>query len=88
MRLDKYLKNSRIIKRRTLAKELLDLNRVKINGKTAKPSTNVNVDDILEIELKDKLLTVKVKEIKENVTVAQALDLFEVIKEEKIIREL
>jgi len=88
MRLDKYLKNSRIIKRRTLAKDLLDLGRVKINGKIAKPSTDVRCNDILEIELKDKLLEIEVLEVKENVRAEEALDLFKVIKETKIIREI
>ena len=86
MRLDKYLKVSRIIKRRTLSKELLDLGRVSINGKIAKPSSNVKVDDLLVIELKDKLLTIKVTKVEENTN--NLVDSFNIIKEEKIIRTL
>ena len=49
MRLDKYLKVSRLIKRRTVAKEMVDAGRVKINDKVAKPGTEVKVGDVLEI---------------------------------------
>lgn len=54
MRLDKYLKVSRIIKRRTVAKEACEGGRVSINGKVAKPSTDVKVDDIIEIQFAKK----------------------------------
>ena len=55
MRLDKYLKVSRIIKRRSVAKEAGDGGRVTINGKPAKPSTEVKVGDVLEVRFGDKL---------------------------------
>ena len=54
MRLDKFLKVSRIIKRRTLSKEISQSERVKVNGKVAKPSTKLNVGDLIEIEIKRK----------------------------------
>ena len=64
MRLDKYLKVSRIIKRRTVAKEVADKGRIKVNGILAKSSTDLKTDDIVEIRFGNKLLTVKVLEMK------------------------
>ena len=64
MRLDKFLKVSRIIKRRTLSKEISDSSRVKVNDKIAKPSTKLKVGDIIEIEFGRSILTVKVKELR------------------------
>ncbi len=63
MRLDKFLKNSRLIKRRTVAKEACEKGLVKINDKIAKPSDNVNVDDILTLKLGEREVSVKVKDI-------------------------
>jgi len=62
MRLDKYLKVSRIIKRRTVAKEVADKGRIKVNGILAKSSTDLKVDDQVEIRFGNKLLLVKVLE--------------------------
>ena len=64
MRLDKFLKVSRIIKRRTLSKEISESSRVKVNGKVAKPSTKLKVGDEIEIEFGRSRLTVKVKELR------------------------
>ena len=66
MRLDKYLKVSRIIKRRTVAKEVADKGRIKVNGILAKSSTDLKVDDLVEIRFGNKLLTVKVLEMKDS----------------------
>lgn len=63
MRLDKFLKNSRLVKRRTVAKEACEKGLVKINDKIAKPSDNVNVDDILTLKLGEREVSVKVKDI-------------------------
>ena len=60
MRLDLVLKQSRIIKRRTIAKELCDAGRISVNGKVAKPSFEVKDGDILSLKLGDKLLKVKI----------------------------
>lgn len=60
MRLDKFLKSSRIIKRRTIAKDIIDLGFVKINGKISKPSSQINVGDIVELTLGDKIITIKI----------------------------
>ncbi|MBS6610239.1 MULTISPECIES: RNA-binding S4 domain-containing protein [Peptoniphilus] len=63
MRLDKFLKNSRLIKRRTVAKEACEKGLVKINEKVAKPSEDVNIDDIISLKLGDKEIKVRVKDI-------------------------
>ena len=60
MRLDKYLKVSRLIKRRTVANEACDSGRVSINGKTAKASVDVKVGDVIEIHFGDKTVKVMV----------------------------
>lgn len=84
MRLDKYLKVSRLIKRRTLAKEVSGQGRVKINGQTAKAGTNVNVDDELELKLGNRIIVVKVTGLSEHANKENAKTMFEVVKEEKI----
>ncbi|MCL2189061.1 MAG: RNA-binding S4 domain-containing protein [Defluviitaleaceae bacterium] len=65
MRLDKYLKVSRIIKRRTVANEACDAGRVQINGKLAKASVEVKVGDKIEIRFGDKVTKLEVTAIKE-----------------------
>ena len=60
MRLDKYLKVSRLIKRRTVANEACDAGRVQINGKTAKASVDVKVGDVIEIQFGTKNVKVEV----------------------------
>jgi len=65
MRLDKYLKVSHIIKRRTQAKDVALKERILINNKPAKPSSDVNINDIIEITYAFKVLTVKVLSINE-----------------------
>ena len=60
MRLDKYLKVSRLIKRRTVAKEACDGGRVLVNDKVARASTNVNVEDIIEINFGNRSVKVQV----------------------------
>ena len=63
MRLDKYLKVSRIIKRRPVAKEVADKGRIKVNGVLAKSSTDLKVNDQIEVRFGNKVLTVKVLEM-------------------------
>ena len=60
MRLDLVLKQSRLIKRRTIAKELCDSGKVSINGKVSKPSSEVNEGDVLELKLGNKIVKVKI----------------------------
>ena len=88
MRLDKFLKVSRIIKRRTLSKEISESSRVKVNGKVAKPSTKLKVGDEIEIEFRRSRLTVKVKELREHVLKEDSTMLYEIINEERIERDL
>lgn len=85
MRLDKYLKISRLIKRRTLAKEVAENERVYVNDKPAKPSKDVNVGDIITIEFGNKIVKVKVVSLEASVKKEDALHLYEFISEEKKI---
>lgn len=81
MRLDKYLKVARIIKRRTIAKEIADQNRVKINGNSAKSSSKVAVGDELEIEFGNKTLVVRVEDLRDTTKKHEAEGMFTVIEE-------
>ncbi|MDN6968462.1 RNA-binding S4 domain-containing protein [Oenococcus sp. UCMA 17063] len=82
MRLDKYLKISRLIKRRTLAKEFADQGRVTINGKISKSSANVGVGDILVLGFGGKIITIKVIDISEIVKKNDAGEMYELISSE------
>ena len=81
MRLDKYLKVSRLIKRRTVAKEISDQGRISINGKVAKSSSDVSTNDELEIRCGNKSLTVKVLKIVETTKKDEAADMYEIVSE-------
>ena len=76
MRLDKYLKVSRLIKRRTVANEACDAGRVLINGKVAKASANVAVGDVIEIGFGTKSVKVEVLDIQDTTKKDEAKDLF------------
>ena len=76
MRLDKYLKVSRLIKRRTVANEACDAGRVLINDKVAKASANVNVGDIIEIGFGTRSVKVEVLDVQETMKKDEAKDLF------------
>lgn len=84
MRLDKFLKVSRLIKRRTLAKEVADQGRITINGKIVKASTAVKVGDELAIRFGQKVVTARVEELKDTVKKEDAARMFTIIKEEKL----
>lgn len=79
MRLDKYLKVSRIIKRRTVAKEVCENGRVSINGKVAKPGTVVKEEDIIEIQFANQVLKAKIINIANHVTKEAAKSMYEII---------
>ncbi|AOZ88609.1 hypothetical protein BK049_07865 [Bacillus xiamenensis] len=83
MRLDKFLKVSRLIKRRTLAKEVADQGRISINGTQAKASSDVKEGDELQIRFGQKLVTVKVNELKDTTKKEEAAGMYTVLKEEK-----
>ncbi|MCI9034800.1 MAG: RNA-binding S4 domain-containing protein [Lachnospiraceae bacterium] len=76
MRLDKYLKVSRLIKRRTVANEACDAGRVLINDKPAKASTNVKVGDTLTIQFGNKDVKVEILDVQETVKKDEAKELF------------
>lgn len=76
MRLDKFLKVSRLIKRRTVANEACDAGRVMVNGKEAKASLSVKAGDIIEIGFGNKNVKVEVLNIQETVKKEEAKDLF------------
>ncbi|MEQ6377532.1 RNA-binding S4 domain-containing protein [Bacillaceae bacterium S4-13-56] len=84
MRLDKFLKVSRLIKRRTLAKEVADQGRIQVNGSVAKASTDVVVGDQLVIRFGQKFVTIEVLQVKEAVRKEEAQDLYKVLKEEEV----
>ena len=79
MRLDKYLKVSRIIKRRTVAKEASEGGRVTINGKVAKPSSEVKEGDVLEIRFGEKMAKFRVLQVAETVRKNEAAFMYELI---------
>ncbi|MFO1441916.1 RNA-binding S4 domain-containing protein [Bacillus sp. Bva_UNVM-123] len=87
MRLDKFLKVSRLIKRRTLAKEVSDQGRVTVNGQQAKASTTVKVGDELVIRFGQKLVTVKIDRLQETTRKEEAAEMYTVVKEEKVEAE-
>lgn len=84
MRLDKFLKVSRLIKRRTLAKEVADQGRITINGKVAKASSDVKAGDELSIRFGQKVVTASVDAIKDSAKKEDAASMFTIIKEERL----
>ena len=79
MRLDKYLKVSRIIKRRTVANDACDAARVTVNGRPAKASYDVKIGDVLEITFGERTLKVRVLDVQEYTKKADASSVYEVI---------
>ena len=80
MRLDKFLKVSRIIKRRTVANEACDASRVTVNSRPAKASYDVKVGDIIEVGFGGKALKVRVTDIKDSTKKADASEMYEVLE--------
>ena len=81
MRIDKFLKVSRLLKRRTLAQEACDGGRISVNGKTVKPSFNVKIGDIVEIRFNSGAVKFRILDIKETVRKEQVESLYEIIVE-------
>ena len=81
MRLDKFLKVSRLIKRRTVANEACDAARISVNGKPAKASYDVKLGDMIAIAFGSKTVTVRVMEIKETTKKNESLGMYEVVSE-------
>ncbi|WP_343247826.1 RNA-binding S4 domain-containing protein [Diplocloster hominis] len=76
MRLDKYLKVSRLIKRRTVANEACDAGRVSVNGKVAKASVDIKAGDIIEIQFGTRNVKIEVLDVQETVKKDEAAELF------------
>ena len=81
MRLDKYLKVSRLIKRRTVANDACDTEKITVNGKTAKASYNVKTGDLITISFGSKSVTVRVLEIKDTTKKTESAGMYEVVSE-------
>ena len=81
MRLDKFLKVARIIKRRTIAKEIADQDRVKINGRPAKSSTKVAIGDEIELVFGNKTLVVRVEDLRDTTKKAESEGMYTFLDE-------
>jgi ribosomal 50S subunit-recycling heat shock protein len=81
MRLDKYLKVSRLIKRRTVANDACDCERISVNGKSAKASYNVKIGDLIKVSFGSRAVTVKVLDIRETTKKSECEGMYEVISE-------
>jgi ribosomal 50S subunit-recycling heat shock protein len=83
MRIDKFLKVSRLIKRRTVAKEICEGGKIFLNQKIAKPSAEVKIGDVITLEIGQRLLEVRVINIAATVKAAEASALYEVLRDER-----
>ena len=81
MRLDKYLKVSRLIKRRTVANDACDSERISVNGKSAKASYNVKIGDLITVSFGSRSVTVRVLDIRETTKKSECEGMFEVVSE-------
>ena len=79
MRLDKYLKVARIIKRRTVANDACDASHVTVNGKPAKASYDVKLGDVSEVSFGSRVMRVRVLDVKDSTKKADAAEMYEVI---------
>ena len=79
MRLDKYLKVSRLIKRRTVAKDACEGKKVSLNGKSAKPGTEVKIGDIIEISYGERKLKLEITAIDEKAQKEKAKDMYRIL---------
>ncbi len=84
MRLDKYLKVSRIIKRRAIAKEVADNGRIMVNSRIAKSSTKLSEGDLIEIQFGNKIVIIKVLELRDSTKKEDSGKMFEIIEEKRV----
>lgn len=84
MRVDKFLKISRILKRRTISKELALHQRIKINDRIVKPSHEVKIGDILEVQYGSRILGVRILSIQEKVKKETAMEMYKVVFEKRL----
>ncbi|MNW30705.1 Heat shock protein 15 [compost metagenome] len=87
MRLDKFLKVSRLIKRRTVAKDVSEQGRVLVNGREAKPSSAVKVGDEITVQFGQKLVTVRVERLADTTRKDEAASMYTLVKEDPIARD-
>ncbi|QTH43025.1 RNA-binding S4 domain-containing protein [Cohnella sp. LGH] len=87
MRLDKFLKVSRLIKRRTVAKDVSDQGRVLLNNREAKPSATVKIGDELDIQFGQRTLTVRIERLTESTRKEDVAGMYTILKEEVRKRE-
>lgn len=80
MRLDKFLKVSRIVKRRTVAKDFAESERIMVNGKIAKPSTEVKVGDVISLRSGARQLSYQIVKITDNAKVMEAKELYKAVE--------
>ncbi len=81
MRLDKFLKVARVIKRRTLAKEICDRGQVQVNGRAAKAGTEIKPGDIISVNFGSRKITLEVVSVKDNVPAKLAAELYRMIED-------
>ncbi len=81
MRIDKFLKTARILKRRAVANDACGIGRVSVNGKTVKPAYRVKPGDVVSVELGSRTVTLRITAVKDNATKEEATDLYEVISD-------
>ena len=84
MRLDKYLKVSRLIKRRTVANDACDGERISVNGKSAKASYNVKLGDLITVTFGNRAVTVRVLDIRETTKKTEAVGMYEIVTETEV----
>ncbi|MFD1988711.1 RNA-binding S4 domain-containing protein [Paenibacillus nicotianae] len=87
MRLDKFLKVSRLIKRRTVAKDVSEQGRVLLNGREAKPSATLKVGDEITVQFGQKLVTIQVERLADSTRKEEAATMYTLLKEEPIVRQ-
>ena len=88
MRIDKFLKISRVIKRRTVAQEACDGGRIEINGKTAKPSKEVRVGDVVTVTFGNRAMTFEVLSVDERQTKQSADTMYKICDENQVLCNL
>jgi ribosomal 50S subunit-recycling heat shock protein len=84
MRIDLYLKIARLVKRRPVSKELANQDRILINDRHAKPSTDVKIGDVIDLFFGHRHLKVKVLELADSIKKAQSMTLYEILVDERI----
>ena len=87
MRLDKYLKVSRVIKRRTVAKEICEAGKIRVNDLSAKAGKELKVGDVIDIAMGTRRLKIRVAELRETVRANEADTLYEVLEDKRVKEE-